>query len=136
MTDQTYEYYCARCDGVRMHRHRINDAGNYWACAGCGAANVLPLAASALAESSEAPTKDPWVGHSICASCKEGLPENGYYANNSVCPHCGASYKGTDLVVRRKLFTEPERKQSLWNWWFGELREERAFSWEIKETDG
>ena len=134
---QIYNYYCARCNGVRKHRLRVVDyAENYWACAGCGASNVLPRAASALPTPLET---GPWEGYSVCATCKCGLHENRYFANNSVCPHCGASYMGTTVVVRRPVFSIPARQHTWWKrlaaWCSGKELKEVPFRWEIKETD-
>ncbi len=79
--------------------------------------------------------KGPWEGHSVCASCSQALHENRYYANNSVCPHCGASYTGMSTIVRRKLFAQSEPPMQTWRqWWRGE-KPERPFKWEVKKTD-
>ncbi len=83
--------------------------------------------------------RGPWEGRSVCAVCKCGLSENGYCSNNSVCPHCGASFKGTDLVVRRPVFSIPARKLSWWQrlglWCGVEELKEVPFKWDIKEPN-
>lgn len=135
---QIYNYYCARCNGVRKHRLRVVDyyAENYWACAGCGASNVLPRAASALPTPLET---GPWEGHDVCSSCLRDIVVNDYYKNKCVCPICGAcnasgdGSQGFKVIVRRKVFTEPAREPSFWQKWW--LSPERKYTWEIKETD-
>ena len=86
------------------------------------------------------PCRGPWEGQTVCRSCRHELSggtyaDGEYYSNKSVCPYCGESNEGTDTVVRRKVFTEPERKQTWWEWLCGAPVKERPFTWEIKETD-
>lgn len=80
--------------------------------------------------------RGPWEGHTVCDACKCGLHENRYYANNSVCPHCGASYQGTSVIVRRKVFLKRVYKQPWWQRWLGVQQNERGFRWEVKKADG
>lgn len=93
--------------------------------------------------SHELADKGPWEAGFACQACQGHLSENAYYANSSVCKHCGAR-ESLDLIVRRKVFREPigKPKLSLWHRvgaWCGvtELLDvARPFEWEVKETDG
>ena len=77
--------------------------------------------------------KGPWEGCFACQSCRGHLSENAYYANSSVCKHCGAR-EGLELTVRRKVFRKRIHKQPWWQRWLGVQENEVGFDWEVKES--
>jgi len=152
MAHAVYEFPCGTCNEKRQHRYNA-DKG-YYVCTTCESTHTLGVDREAYERQKNrearevlnrmyeatATSKGPWEGQTVCTSCHHeilgGMYASGeYYSNNSVCPYCGVWQAGLTVIIRRRVFLEPARKQPWWRDWLLLEEMERKFRWEVKEAD-